>query len=139
MPQKLPGCNLKLAPIHRGQGKTKERGTPVQTAGDRFNKQGNLHERFFVLGNPTKKQISAPASQNVKCLYRALMGSVTHSVQTISTPYSLKAASLKKLQMGRIDMMHVPRTVRDKGLQLPGSSLRVNQWSHPLNNLLQYC
>ena len=107
----------------------------LRLVGGRFNKQGNLHERFFVLGNPTKKQISAPASQNVKCLYRALMGSVTHSVQTISTPYSLKAASLKKLQMGRIDMMHVPRTVRDKGLQLPGSSLRVNQWSHPLNDL----
>lgn len=126
-------------PYTEDKERSKKEADQSRLAGDRFKKQGNLHKRFFVLGNPTKKQISAPASQNVKCLYRALMGSVTHSVQTISTPYSLKAASLKKLQMGRIDMMHVPRTVRDKGLQLPGSSLRVNQWSHPLNNLLQYC
>ena len=53
---------------------------------------------FLSWASPQKKQISAPASQNIKCLYRVLMGSVTYSVQTISTPYSLKAASLKKLQ-----------------------------------------
>ena len=124
-------------PYMEEKERPKKEADQSRLAGGRFNKQGNLHKRFFVLGNPTKKQISAPASQNFKCLYRALMVSVTYSVQTISTPYSLKVASLKMLLMGRVGMMYIQGQGRDKGLQLPASSLWVNQWSHPLNNFLQ--
>ena len=88
-------------PYMEEKERPKKEADQSRLAGCRFNKQGNLHKRFFVLGNPTKKQISAPASQNFKCLYRALMVSVTYSVQTISTPYSLKVASLKTLQYGK--------------------------------------
>ena len=48
----------KLAPIHRGQGETKERGRHSRWAGGRCNKQGNLHGLCWWL---PREYTSAPA------------------------------------------------------------------------------
>ena len=48
-PQKLPGCDLKLASIYGGKGETKE-ADHFKSVGGRLNEQGNFCKRL-VLGS----------------------------------------------------------------------------------------
>lgn len=81
------------------------------------------------------RSISTIALQNLQ-FRQALTGSVTHSVPMVpTTPYSLKAASLKTASsVGEVGS----RTFQGQGNGVKlGVKLRVNWWSRPLLDLLQ--
>ena len=60
-PLELPLCNLKLAPIHRGQGETEEAADHSRLVGGRFNKQENLLMRLVLGGHKVSRSPHSPA------------------------------------------------------------------------------
>ena len=64
---------MKLAPVHKGQRETEERGSHSRLVGDRFNTHGNLHMRLALGGPKTSRYLPLP-TRILKVYVETLMG-----------------------------------------------------------------
>lgn len=118
----------KLAPVDGGPGETRG-GRPSRFVGVRFNKQESL---WSLSWGWQDKQLSAPAHQDLRSLYRSLNGFSNRRPHHHITISRLCGAASRVVKASRV---HILRTGRGMGsLWLPGSSSQVNWWSHPLKN-----
>lgn len=102
-----------LAPLHVGQGETKERGKPLGINRCRFNRRGNVHGRFVLCGCKTHR--SLPIRQNSKSLQGgSQLASVANTIQMTSiTHYYVKGVSLRHL-LG--EESQIQRTLQGQGM-----------------------
>lgn len=100
--------------LHGGQGKTKERDSHSRLAEAGLTSKGTYNNLRLVLGT-TRWADHVP--MRILIAYRALMWSVTYTVQMVSsTHYSLKPASLKTVPtVGTVGGVYIPRTGKDWG------------------------
>lgn len=99
----------KLAPTHRGQGDTIERGRPLQ---------GNLLRRL-IYGGHRRADLHTHPPEPLKFIERSYLGSVIQSVHMVSTVAhdSLKSASLKMAPpVGTVGTVCTPRTGEARGV-----------------------
>lgn len=91
------------------------------------------HAKLIVGGCKVRSSLHPPA-RILQVYIEALLGSVVHTIQMVSAPrHSLRTMTLEQLHRASSrPSLHS----RDRGgseeLGLPGSSLRVNSWSCPV-------
>lgn len=110
-PQELPRYDLKKAPIHRGQGESEERNSPLQIGVWQFYWAKELTYEA-CLGWPQDKEFCTPACQILKVYIEVLTGISYIYIQIVLTPhFCLKAIYLGQLLgRGKASGTHIPRT-----------------------------
>lgn len=86
-----------MTPVHRRQRETMEEGSPLQIAGGRFNKKGNLHTRLFLSTHKVSRSLYLSA-RIVKVYTEALTGfSHIYHPDDLNDTLLSKAVSLGQL------------------------------------------
>ena len=102
-------------PNTEGKERWKKEADHSRLVGGRFNKQRNLHTRL-VLATQSRVDLCTHR-QNLKFTQRLKGGSVTYTIQVVSTTHcSLKAASLKMgPTVGTVGRVYLPRAGEGRG------------------------
>lgn len=126
---------LQPGPAPRGQREMGETGS--RRVGGVFNKQEKWPAGLLLCA-PAKT--STPTGQNLHSFYRGLTGVQSRVPSRWPQNISLSQGSLKQLLVQEEwAACTFQRQGRVKRPQLPRSSSWVNQWLHPLNDLLRQC
>ena len=119
----------KIGPVCRGQGETKE-ADHSRLEGGSFNKTGNIHMRLILADCIVRTH------QNLKIYIEALTG-FSHMFCADGLNNTLPLSKLHPWMapaMGIVYRVYIPRTGEGvRSLWSPGSRLRVNWQSHPLD------
>lgn len=118
--------------------RAEERGSRSSLGGGRFNKTGNSQTRLGGGSRKTRRSPRPPA-RIFKVYIEALTGfsHICHPDSLINTLFSQDYVLGTATTVGKVSRTYIPRMREGvRSLQLPGSISGVNQWSHPLDDLL---
>lgn len=132
----FPGENLKLA--LEGKERPKKKADHSRLVDGRFNKQENLHIEL-VLGNYKTSRSPHPPTRFLKLYIKALTG-FNHVHSSDGLNYALLSQGCVLVMTPSVATVgkNVHSKDREGGKESPVPSLRVNWWSRPVDDLLQY-